>query len=280
MGPLGRVFEGSFVNRASLSVVVVLVPLAWAAFACGSGDSSTEATISLPLTSSTSSMISVDTSTSLTESTGSTTAPTASATIPIDVPDGRVVFHRKTSDSEEQYFTINTDGTDEQALFTSEFCACARWSPDGSHVWTLGETSDGTFSFMTIRPDGTEPMVVTPPIDDINLAVGASSADGGLIVFNGWDDNDPSRAGVYAASPDLSDLHMVTPAPDGTFAAEPIGMSTDGSVIFFGEEGTQGFITHAGGVYVVDVDGTGLRKLNPPETVVGLVEPDESVPGW
>src|SRR5262245_14316689 len=58
-----------------------------------------------------------------------------------DVPPGRILFYRRESDELEHYFTINTDGTDEQPLFTADGCApCVRWSPDGMRVWTPGAT--------------------------------------------------------------------------------------------------------------------------------------------
>ncbi len=128
----------------------------------------------------------------------------------------------------EHYFTINADGTDEQAIYDAEGCGCAHWSADGTQVFSLDATDHGTFSFMTIRPDGTERTVVDNPIETLNLAPGASSADGSLIAFNGWDETDPSRTGLWVASPDLSDLRQVIPLPEGVLAVEPFGIAPDG----------------------------------------------------
>lgn len=100
-----------------------------------------------------------------------------------EVPAGRILFHRAGSDGVEHYFTINTDGTDEQALYTREGCACARWSADGTHVQTLDATGHGTFSFTTMKPDGSDVVTITRHIKTLNLAPGASSADGRWIAF-------------------------------------------------------------------------------------------------
>ena len=189
---------------------------------------------------------------------------TAGGTL-VDVPEGRILFHRMGSDGVEHYFTINTDGTDERALFDAEGCGCARFAPDGTQVWTMGSTGHGTWSFTTMEADGSDRVVVEPPIDTLNLGPAASNTDGDWVAFNGWDETDPSRAGVYLGSPDLADLRLVTPLPDGTVEAEPFGVTPDGDhVLFFADrEGTE---HHEGDLYIVNADGSGLRQLNPPGT--------------
>ena len=200
-----------------------------------------------------------------------TSEPTATAVL-ADMPAGRILFHRKGSDGVEHYFTVNTDGTDEQALYDAEGCGCAHWSADGTHVLTLDATEHGTFSFTTYRPDGSDRLVLDNPIETLNLAPGASSADGRWIAFNGWDETDHSNTGLYVASPDLSDLRLVLPLPEGLLAIEPFGIAPDGSrIVFFGETGPDGGITHGGDNFVVNADGSGLRQLNPPGTKTGYI---------
>ena len=192
--------------------------------------------------------------------------------MPADVPAGRILFHRRGSDQVEHYFTINTDGTDEQALFTAEGCACATWSADGTRIWTVGATGHGTFSFTTMKPDGSDRVVISPPTKTLNLlAPGASSADGRRIAFDGWDETDPSRNGPYLASTDLADLRLVTPLPKGTVHVDPFGVTPDGSrVLFLAERGDE---PHpAGDLYVVNGDGSGLRQLNPPGTTHNFLD--------
>src|SRR6266508_4427706 len=210
--------------------------------------------------------------------TGSSAAPPSAVASPVatstaalaEVPAGRILFHRRGSDEVEHYFTINTDGTDEQALFTAEGCTCAQWSADGTRVWTLGATGHGTFSFATIKPDGSDRVVISPPIKTLNLAPGASSADGRRIAFDGWDETDPSRNGLYLASADLADLRLITP-PKGTVHVDPFGVTPDGShVLFLAERGDEPH--HAGDLYVVNADGGGLRQLNPPGTTHNFLD--------
>ena len=161
-------------------------------------------------------------------------SPASTATAaPAELPAGRIVFERQDSDAREHYFTINADGTDEQPLFTAAGCGCARWSTDGTRVWTMGATGHGTWSFTTMRPDGSDRVVISPPIETLNLGPATPSVDGRWIAFDGWDETDPSRNGLYLGSPDLADLRLVTPLPEGTDYVDPFGVTPDGSHVLF-----------------------------------------------
>jgi len=90
-----------------------------------------------------------------------------------------------------------------------------------------------------------------------------------LLAFNGWDETDPSNTGLYIGSPDLSDLRLVTPLLEGWLAVEPFGVTPDGSkIVFFVETGRDGIVDHAGDLYVINTDGSGLRRLSPPSTLL------------
>jgi len=199
-----------------------------------------------------------------------TTSSAATATAaPTDVPAGRILFDRQETDELEHYYTINTDGTDEQALFTHDGCHCARWSPDGTRIWTMGPTGHGTWSFMTMRPDGSKQVVISPPIKTLNLGPATPSADGRSIAFDGWDETDPSRNGLYLGSPELADLRLVRRLPEGTVHVDPFGVTPDGSrVLFMTERADKPHLQ--GDLYVVDSDGRGLRQLNPRGTTLNF----------
>jgi hypothetical protein len=200
-------------------------------------------------------------------SSASLPAPVAT---PAAVPAGRILFYRLEAGEVEHYFTIGTDGSDERAVFTLEGCGCARWSPAGTHIWTMGSTGHGTFSFTTMRPDGTNRVVLEPPIETLNLGPAAASADGRWVAFDGWDETDPSRNGLYLGSPDLTDLSLVMANREGTVRTEPFGVTAAGPhVLFFAETGPVGDIAHAGSLFVVEAGGRGLRQLNPPGTLHG-----------
>jgi hypothetical protein len=192
--------------------------------------------------------------------------PTATAA-PVAMPPGRILFHRLKADEVEDYFTIDTDGSNELALFTLQGCGCARLSPDGTHVWTMGQTKHGTYSFTAMRLDGSQREVVAPPSKTLNLGPAATSQDGHWLAFDGWDETKPARNGLYLGSSDLTDLRFVMALPDGAVRFEPFAVTPDGSgVLLFLEEGAEGPFTHYGGVYLVDRHGTGLRQLNPAGT--------------
>lgn len=191
---------------------------------------------------------------------------------PGDTPPGRILAFRMGSDGVHEYFTVNTDGTDEQALGPIGDCApCVRWSLDGTRVWTMGSTGHGTWSFMSTLPDGSDAVVIDPPIDNLSLGPATPSVNGRWLAFDGWDETDPSRNGVYLGSEGLADLHLVTPLPEGTVRTDPFGVTPDGShVLFFVDRGET---EHAqGDLYIVKSDGSDLRKINPPGTTHKFID--------
>lgn len=196
-------------------------------------------------------------------STTATASPSA-ATAVTPVPPGRVVFHRRGPGEVEHYFAIDTDGTDETPLYGAEGCGCAHLSFDGRHVLSIGPTGHGTWSLMTLNLDGSDQAVVDPPIETLNLFIGASSADGRVLAFNGMDETNPANTGLWIASPSLEDARQVTRLLEGWLTIEPFGVTPDGSkIVFFAETGPNGGATHGGDLYVINADGTGLRQLNP-----------------
>ena len=183
-------------------------------------------------------------------------------------------MHAESDGGVEHYFTVNSDGTDEREIYTAEGCQCAHWMADGSRVMSLGESGKDVWSLMTIRPDGSDRVVVPTPIKTLSLAVGATSLDGRWIAFQGWDNEHPARAGLYLARPDLTHLRHVLPLQEGMGGVEPFGVTPDGSrIVFFADTGPEHGMTHGGDVYVVDVDGSHLRQLNPTGTVTGFIGP-------
>ena len=195
--------------------------------------------------------------------------PSASASFdPSQVPPGLIAYMRVDNDKVERYFTVDSLGADEHALFETQSCACIGWSADGTQIWTVTETETG-LRYTTMDPDGSNRVMYTPDIPTLSLAPGFGSRDGRHVVFFGWDETDPARQGIWVANTDLTDLHQVTPVPEGVVGIDPIGMSADGSQVYFhGDLGpnSDNDFHHAGNVYVIDADGTGLRQLNPEDT--------------
>jgi Tol biopolymer transport system component len=202
-----------------------------------------------------------------------TSAPTATpeptatpdiATNPADIPTGRILFQRTRPDGVERYFTINTDGTNETAVYEREGCACAHLSADGKRIHTIGETGHGTWSLETMNLDGSDQIVTDPPIETLNLFIGAASSDGRVLAFEGLDETVPANSGLWIASPTVTDARQVSPLLEGWNGAAPLGVTPDESkILFFVDTGSVGAVTHAGDLYVINADGSDLRQLNP-----------------
>lgn len=190
-----------------------------------------------------------------------------------DMPPGLILFGRRGPDGEDRSFTIKTDGSDKQALCERDGCGGAYWSAGWSQILAVGATGHGTWSLVTLDPDGSDQVVIEPPIETLSLFVGASSADGRLIAFYGQDDTDPSRNGLYVAQPGLSHLKLVTPLDEGWLEVDPDAVTPDGSkVVFFVDTGPEGDISHVGDIYVISADGNGLRQLNPQGKKAGYLD--------
>jgi hypothetical protein len=62
---------------------------------------------------------------------------------PADVPPGRILFHRSGADGVERYFTINTDGTNETAVYPRDL-----WIMDLDGHW-IGQVTHGPSNYST-----------------------------------------------------------------------------------------------------------------------------------
>ncbi len=211
----------------------------------------------------------------------STSAPASQSAIPtsssagVAVPPGTIAFMKADPDGSEHYFTIHTDGTNQHALFSTQGCACLAWSPDRTEIWAVSETDHGTAALMTLQPDGSDVEVHEPSIPTLSLVAGAATADGSVIAFNAWDDTEPDRNGIWVGSPDLTNLRQVTQLSEdaSSGATLPLGITPDGgNIVFFEETGSEGIVTHAGDLYVVDADGENLRQLNDDSLHLSMVE--------
>ena len=185
------------------------------------------------------------------------------------VPTSGTILFGRLDGTTERYLTISTDGANEQEIFEAEGCApCAFLSPDGTRVMKPTVTADDRLTTALIAADGGEETILELPDESLNLGPGAWSADGERVALAGWDERHPARAGMYTAGIDGSDLTQVTES-DGPFH-EPIAWSPDGErILFFVDTGPVGPVTHAGDLFVVSVDGTGLQQINPPGVAFG-----------
>ena len=191
---------------------------------------------------------------------------------------GTILFGRWDGDT-EHYLTIAPDGGNEAEVFEADGCLpCAFLSPDGSRVMMPSVTGDERLTTATIGTDGGDRFTLELPKGSLNLGPGAWSPDGERLALAGFDE-EPSRTGIYSVDADGSDLTQVTRS-DGA-VHEPLAWSPDGrQILFFVETGALGPVTHAGDLFVVSVDGTGLRQIDPPGVAFGRVGAAGLAAGW
>jgi Tol biopolymer transport system component len=189
---------------------------------------------------------------------------TPSAEASFDAPDleGRIVFTRAGGQyGDETIFLANAEGTDEQQLTPFGESCCVRISPDGTQVLYAVVADDGV-RITTAIQDLTDGTVRAIPLPDAttNLGPGAWSPDGERLALQLWDENDPSRDGVYTVLSDNGgDLIRIS---DPDVADIPGDYSPDGSqIVIFREGATQS----VGERFIVDANGGGEPTRISPE---------------
>lgn len=123
---------------------------------------------------------------------------------------------------------------------------CPRWSPDGT---AIAMTPAGVFRDVGQPEARYEAFKFADP----TLTLGCSiwSPDGKRLAFEGWDETDPTRNGIYTANAlDGGHLRRLTSSPDGGTDI-PGDYSADGRQLFFTR----------GPLMVVGVDGSDPRRL-------------------
>jgi TolB protein len=98
----------------------------------------------------------------------------------------------------------------------------------------------------------------------LNLIPNAWSPDGSRIAFEGWDDGDAARSGVYTdAFPRGGDVRRITTAPDG-YHDIPADWSPDGASIVFYRSAIGDAWDQDGPLWVVGADGGEPRRIETP----------------
>ena len=206
-------------------------------------------------------------------------------------PNGRITFMRDDGHGTYQVWTANPD-LSHQVKVTTDGGAFPAWSPDGSRIAFSSGRSDPDPTddveiqdVFTMRADGSDVRQVTESLGGSEKP--AWSPDGRWLAFSTDAGIDPRGQGIYLIPSDGSGpAHMLTPKPAGTFWAELPRFSPDGrSVVFTAYRGArvlehrrEGTIAgFASALFVVRVDGAGLRQLTP--WGVNAQDPDWSPDG-
>lgn len=191
-------------------------------------------------------------------------------------PEGTIVFIKVVGQGDTQaFFTADADGSHERRLAgTGEYCCLLRVSPDQKSILTMpGGAPPIPITGGVLSLDGSEFELLETTDPKLNLVPQAWSPDGERIAFEAWDDSDPSRTGVYTArASDLGDLVRVTDRP-GRRHDLPLDYSPDGTQLVFYRmaRAEPNFPIDIGGsLWVVNVDGSNLHRLDTPGTTPGV----------
>lgn len=185
--------------------------------------------------------------------------PTASKETPLP---GRILFSRMTSSDEFLHFSVSTDGSGETPFVPGVEFEARHLSPDGSLLAISAPNEKGLLVGGTVGVDGSDYRLFATTDPSLNLVCGVW-APGGRLACEGWDDTNPSRAGIYTVrATDGADPQRLTRlrdipceySPDGTQLAFVRTVADDG-------RGTLMVMDAAGGkarVLLEDVVLTGI----------------------
>src|SRR5262249_36882312 len=162
---------------------------------------------------------------------------------------------------DSQVYVINPDGSGERfiqgPMDTGEV---PRWFSDGAHIATAGAPAGSSVSggALIINPDDGTFRQVDGHYPGLFNPCGSPSPDGTLLLCETFSD-DGSQNGIHTIrSSDGGGLTQITSNPGGDDV--PGSWSANGSRIVFQRFGPDSYE----GVFVVNVNGTGLKRILPP----------------
>jgi Tol biopolymer transport system component len=165
---------------------------------------------------------------------------------------GRILFLR-----DAENFLARVDGSEEQPFLPGEQIEVRSVSPDGSRLAFVAVNDDGRIVGGTVGVEGGDLRLFTSPDPSLNLACGWWGPND-RIACEGWDDEDPSRSGIYTVrASDGGGLRRLTRNRD-----YPCAYSPDGTHLAFIRV-TRGIGTNqeGGRLMLIDADGGDARVL-------------------
>jgi Tol biopolymer transport system component len=157
---------------------------------------------------------------------------------------------------EEQVYTVDPDGTDQQLVFNNS--EVGQWSPDGTRIALV--TQLGPPEVLLFNPDTGSTVDFGLPdalYPDLALFCTVWSPDGARLACEGQGHTDPSLTGVYTLrSSDGGDLQRVTSDPTGDDCPSDYSPNGKRLVVTRANESTYA-------LYTVKLDGSGLKQITP-----------------
>ena len=129
-------------------------------------------------------------------------------------------------------FVSRADGSDESEVPLPFTEGDGAWSRSGTEIAVATLLADERSGTAIIAPDGTVLRVLDVPDPTLNLPCASWSPDDTRLACEGWDDADPTRAGIHTVgASDGGDLQRLTIPPEGMtdFAGD---FSPAGQVVF------------------------------------------------
>jgi Tol biopolymer transport system component len=179
-------------------------------------------------------------------------------------PNGQIVFARSDPSLDDTVtYAVNPDGTHLRQFFPGASEA-PHWSPDGSKVALLAclDPPVCRTAAVIVNPDTGSYRGLTMPDPDLFTGCPVWSADGKRLACEGFGETDSTRNGIYTIrTSDGRGLTRVTSNPGGDDL--PIDYSPNGKQIVFGRTDPNGPRGTNQALFVVNVNGTGLRRITP-----------------
>jgi Tol biopolymer transport system component len=157
---------------------------------------------------------------------------------------------------EEQVYTVDPDGTDQQLVFNNS--EVGQWSPDGTRMVLV--TQIGPPEVLLFNPDtgGTVDLGLPDGLyPGLSLFCTVWSPDGARLACEGQGQTDPSLTGVYTVrASDGGDLQRVTADPTGDDCPSDYSPNGKRLVVSRANDTTYEIDT-------VKLDGSGLKRITP-----------------
>ena len=189
------------------------------------------------------------------------TALPAPASAKVSGPNGQLLYLRfDPSVGDTVLRLVNPNGSQDRPLLAGTAVECAKWSPDGSRIATCGNLEGGATRI--INPDTGSFRDIPMPDPALATFCWVWSPDAQRLACESSGQTDPSLNGIWTIRvSDGRDLKRVTSNPGGDDL--PFDYSPNGQQILFSRVDPSRPPTANVALFVVNTDGTGLRRITP-----------------